>query len=90
MFWFFEPVEELGGQMAARKRGTNMGHRNTCRLIRSLGDSALCLVRTPGSRELIYLEYYSGKVRDDAADSLVDGAVLQKDGKSNDKAALFP
>ena len=31
MFWFLEPVESLGGRMAARKRGTS-----TCRLIRSL------------------------------------------------------
>ena len=24
MFWLFEPVEESGGQMVVRKRGTNM------------------------------------------------------------------
>ena len=30
MFWLFEPVEESGGQMVARKRGTNM-----CRLTRA-------------------------------------------------------
>ena len=29
MFWLFEPVEESGGQMVVRKRGTNM-----CRLTR--------------------------------------------------------
>src|SRR6266702_7800034 len=36
-FWFFEPVESLGGRMAARKRGTN-----TSRVIRSLRDYVLC------------------------------------------------
>ena len=30
MFWFIEPFAELGGQMAPRKRGTNM-----CRLTRA-------------------------------------------------------
>ena len=59
VFWFFGPGEELGGQMVARKRGTS-----TCRLIRSLDDSALCLARGspearpslhPGLRPATYL-----------------------------------
>jgi len=33
VFWFLEPVESLGGRMAARSRG-----RSTCRFIRSLKD----------------------------------------------------
>lgn len=51
MFWFFEKVEKwVPGQMAARKRRTNMPRLNACRLIRSLEDSALvCLYSSPSS-----------------------------------------
>ena len=43
MFWLFEPVEESGGQMVVRKKRNEHVPPHTCRPIRSLKDSALCL-----------------------------------------------
>ena len=53
MFWFFEPAEEMGGQMAARKIGTTMFRLNTCLIPFNLRvASALCLTYALSSLHL--------------------------------------